>query len=219
MAVNPADPRNVYPMPEELQRLLIEDAINFEAEHPTLQPVGLLIEPGVPDPAGIRASIEKQAGRDLSNTGFIGVAPRQIVLDLMRAGAPELLDWIQPAMPVVPDQPRRLPSLVLSADGYRLGPVMVYQPGVDWSRFEQQMESQEALDRRGPDLLRRAREQLARDQEVYVLTTITSIRDLVRAHAPHLMPWLERVVHDHALPILCVTKSAVRAAAVPLAEG
>jgi hypothetical protein len=252
MAVGPTDPRNIYPLPDELQKLLIEDAISFEAEHPTLQPVGLLIEPGVPDPAGIRASIEKQVGRDLANTGFIGVAPRQIVLDLMRAGAPELLDWIQPASPPVPDQPRRLPSLVLSADGYRLGPVLVYQPGVDWSRFEQQMESQHALDRRGPELQRRAREQLARDplaepaglialpdtdlarqlraalppselgppgEEVCVLTTLTSMRDLVRVHAPHLMLWLDRVTHDHALPILCVTKSAVRAAAVPLAEG
>lgn len=69
----------------------------------------------------LRAKLQKATGQDFAGKGFIGVVPRSMVLDILRANHPAALDWLEGSG----DEGtlRKLPLVAVTENGIRLGRV------------------------------------------------------------------------------------------------
>ena len=103
---------------EEHREKLAADAAELARERPDLEPVGLIMDADASEAAEMRATLEKATGQRIG--GFLGVVPRQMVLDILRANAPATLDHLEP---VSSGRHRKLPLVAITKNGYRLGAV------------------------------------------------------------------------------------------------
>ena len=57
-------------------------------------------------------------GQDLRGRGFVGLVPREFAVTILGANAQATLDWLEP---MNEGGQRRLPLVVATKDGFRLG--------------------------------------------------------------------------------------------------
>jgi hypothetical protein len=108
-----------YEMLEQHRELLAKDAAEIARDRPDLPTVGLLLHAEASEAAPIRAALEASAGRSFAGKGFVGVVPRQLVLDILRANHPAALDWLEQSGG--DGLERKLPLLAVTKGGVRLG--------------------------------------------------------------------------------------------------
>lgn len=120
----PADPlqnfgeqQRSYELLEEHRAALVADALELLREHPELEVVGLILDADASEASAMRQALERATGQNFAGRGFIGVAPRQFVLQILRANAPASLDWL-PASGA-----RVLPLVAVTKGGVRFGAV------------------------------------------------------------------------------------------------
>jgi hypothetical protein len=59
------------------------------------------------------------SGQSFGGKGFVGVVPRQLMLDVLRANHPATLDWLEQSGGDGPQ--RQLPLVAVTKGGVRLG--------------------------------------------------------------------------------------------------
>jgi hypothetical protein len=120
MATDPSEQRaqterSTALLDEQREQLAVE-AAELALAHPGQQWAGLVLDGDAPEAGLFRARLEELTGQDLGAWGFAGIVPRELVVELVRAHCPALLDWL----PAAGHGPRRrLPILVVGADGFR----------------------------------------------------------------------------------------------------
>jgi hypothetical protein len=119
------DPRNPsgggrrrHELLEQHRTVLVTNATELATEHPDVQLVGLVLDPGVEVAAPFRKALEEATGLSLRGQGFVGVVPRDFVLRVLRADAPQALDWLEDA--TADGERRTLPLVCATEDGFRL---------------------------------------------------------------------------------------------------
>lgn len=112
-----------YELLEEHRERLVADAIEVVAEYPHAQPVGLVMDSEASEVAQMRALFEQHTGQHVG--AFVGIVPRKLVLDILRANAPHLLDFLEPESS---GSSRMLPLVAITRRGYRLGAVAYEVP-------------------------------------------------------------------------------------------
>ena len=110
-----------YELLEEHRAALLADALELLREHPDLEVVGLILDADASEAAAFRSAIEQATGQTFAGRGFLGVAPRQFVIQILRANAPATLDWL-PAS-TMPGGDRALPLVASTKQGVRFGAV------------------------------------------------------------------------------------------------
>jgi hypothetical protein len=101
--------------------LLARDAAEIAADNPSAQLVGIIVESGAPEAAGL-LRVLSQHGMPPAE-GFIGVVPRWMVLDLLRANAAHTLDFLAPASEGSELRKRVLPLVAVTKGGFRFGAI------------------------------------------------------------------------------------------------
>ena len=107
-----------YELLEEHREALARDAAEVVAQHPEAQPVGLIMDADASEASELRTLLEKQTGQRVA--GFLGVVPRNMVLDILRANAPNTLDFLEPGSG---GAKRTLPLVAVTKNGFRFGSV------------------------------------------------------------------------------------------------
>ena len=102
-----------YEMLEQHRAMLAADAADIARQHPTMQTVGLILDADASEAAPIRQALETASGQSFAGKGFVGVVPRQLVLDILRANHPSALDWLETSGGE--GQARQLPLVALRA--------------------------------------------------------------------------------------------------------
>ncbi len=87
-----------YELLEEHRAALVADALEILREHPQLEVVGLIVDGDASEAAALQKALEHATRQSFAGRGFVGVAPRQFVLEFLRANAPATLEWL-PADP------------------------------------------------------------------------------------------------------------------------
>jgi hypothetical protein len=66
-----------------------------------------------------RQAIEAQSGEPFTGAGFVGLVPREVAVQILRASTPAALEWL------APDEPgdTKLPVAVMMTAGTRMGVV------------------------------------------------------------------------------------------------
>lgn len=108
-----------YEMLEQHREVLAADAAEIAREHPDLPTVGLILHADASEAASLRAALESASGQSFAGKGFVGVVPRQLVLDILRANHPATLDWLEQSGGDGPE--RKLPLVAVTKGGIRLG--------------------------------------------------------------------------------------------------
>ena len=121
-AAREAAERAFRPTPEH-EAALVEDAIDMLREAPDSKPVALIMLHGAGEATQLASTLSRITGQDLSDKGFFGVVPRDMVLAILRANAPQALDWLSDS-PSAEDGPdRMLPLAIAASSGYRFGAI------------------------------------------------------------------------------------------------
>jgi len=102
--------------PQQINALK-DDARELVAEHPEMQPVGLVFAPDASEAVSMRDAIERATGQSLAGRGFFGVVPREFALAILRANAPATLDWLEP--PTTGPE-RKLSIVIATKNGFRV---------------------------------------------------------------------------------------------------
>lgn len=108
-----------YEMLEQHREVLAADAAEIAREHPDLPTVGLILDADASEAAPLRTALESATGQSFAGKGFVGVVPRQLVLDILRANHPATLDWLEQSGGEGLD--RQLPLVAVTKSGVRLG--------------------------------------------------------------------------------------------------
>lgn len=123
----PADPlqtfgeqQRSYELLEENRSMLVADAQEMLRAQPELEVVGLILDADASEAQAMRKALEQATGQNFAGRGFIGVAPRQFVLQLLRANAPASLDWLSASTSA---GARVLPLVAVTKGGVRFGSV------------------------------------------------------------------------------------------------
>ena len=98
---------------------LAREAADLHRQQPTARVVGLIVTPDASEAKSLAEAIGKATGQSLHGRGFAGIVPREFALTIMRANAPATLDWLDTGESE--DGRRRLPLIVGTRDGFRLG--------------------------------------------------------------------------------------------------
>jgi len=106
--------------------MLLADARELLREHPNADVVGLILDGDASEAAAMRQELERAAGRSLQGRGFVGVAPRQFVLQILRINAPAMLDWLPASRQ---DGVHMLPLAAITKSGMRFGAVRLDPEG------------------------------------------------------------------------------------------
>ena len=83
-----------YEMIEELREPLLADARAFLRDFPEGEPVALIFDADTADAGVLRAAFERSTGSSSGSAGFVGIASREFVLQILRANSPAALDWL-----------------------------------------------------------------------------------------------------------------------------
>jgi len=110
-----------YEMLEQHREVLAADAAEIAREHPDLPTVGLILHADASEAAPLRAALESASGQSFAGRGFVGVVPRQLVLEILRANHPATLDWLEQSGGE--GTTRQLPLVAVTEGGVRLGRV------------------------------------------------------------------------------------------------
>lgn len=97
---------------------LAKEAAQVTAQQPEAQLVGLIVTPDAAEAKRLAEALSKATGQDLRGRGFVGLVPREFALTILRSNAPATLDWLSPDSE---EGKRRLPLVVATKDGFRLG--------------------------------------------------------------------------------------------------
>lgn len=108
-----------YELLEEHRLALAADARELLQANPGLQVVGLILDADASEATAMRATLEQATGQNFQGRGFLGVAPRDFVLHMLRANAPATLDWL-PASTSAGDV-QQLPLVAITKHGVRFG--------------------------------------------------------------------------------------------------
>jgi len=115
---------------EEHRSALVADARAMMRENPEIQVVGLILDGEANEAEAFRTALEEATGHDLNGKGFLGVAPRHFVVDMLRQDSPASLEWI-------PSNTTRdghgevrhwLPLVAMTKEGVRFSAVRMAQP-------------------------------------------------------------------------------------------
>lgn len=107
-----------YELLEEHRAALVADALEMLREHPEIDVAGLILDADASEACAMRKALDQATGQDFAGRGFIGVVPRQFVLEILRANAPATLDWF----PASTNQGARvLPLVAVTKRGVRCG--------------------------------------------------------------------------------------------------
>ncbi|MCA8976648.1 MAG: hypothetical protein KDC98_18145 [Planctomycetes bacterium] len=79
---------------DEHRSVLVENAREMLREAPGTQVVGLILDGEAGEAATFRDALAQVTGEDLTGRGFLGVAPRQFVVDMLLRDAPAALEWL-----------------------------------------------------------------------------------------------------------------------------
>lgn len=79
---------------DEHRLALVEDARELLRETPETEVVGLILDGEAAEAQAFRTALEDATGQDLGGKGFLGVAPRKFVVDMLRRDSPASLEWI-----------------------------------------------------------------------------------------------------------------------------
>jgi hypothetical protein len=107
-----------YELLDQHRELLARDAIELAGQYPTAQFVGLIMEADASEAKELRRLLEEATGRKVGT--FVGLVPRKMVLEILRANAPQTLDFLEPASS---GRQRRLALVAVTKHGYRFGAV------------------------------------------------------------------------------------------------
>lgn len=97
---------------------LAKEAAQVAAQQPEAQLVGLIVTPDAAEAKRLAEALSEATGQDLRGRGFVGLVPREFALTILRSNAPATLDWLEPQ---AVGGERRLPLIVATKDGFRLG--------------------------------------------------------------------------------------------------
>jgi hypothetical protein len=89
-------------------------------EHPDFDIVGLILEANAPEAGAFRQAMEQATGQSLAGRGLRAIVPRQLVLEIIRANAPVMLEWLPDQGA---DQQRVLPLVAITKHGMRFGAI------------------------------------------------------------------------------------------------
>lgn len=109
-----------YELLEEHRAALVADALEILREHPQLEVVGLIVDGDASEAAAMRKALEEATRQSFAGRGFVGVAPRQFVLEILRANASASLEWLPAAST---GSSRVLPLVAITKGGVRFGAV------------------------------------------------------------------------------------------------
>ena len=101
---------------------LLADAQELWQAHPELEVVGMILDADAGEAAGMREALERATGQQFAGRGFLGVAPRQFAVQLLRANAPASLEWLPPS---VAEGRKLLPLVAVTKGGVRFAAVAV----------------------------------------------------------------------------------------------
>ncbi len=110
-----------YELLEEHRQVLAADARELLQVNPMLQVVGLILEADASEATTMREALEKVTGQSFQGRGFLGVAPRNFVLHILRANAPATLDWLPASTSSAGTT--QLPLVAITKHGVRFGVV------------------------------------------------------------------------------------------------
>ena len=108
-----------FEMLEQHRELLVREAAEVVREHPGAEPVGVIMDADASEASELRRLLQEQAGQRVA--GFVGVMPRKLVLEILRANHPAMLDWLEESGG--DGSQRQLPLVALTRNGVRLGRV------------------------------------------------------------------------------------------------
>ncbi len=108
-----------YELLEEHRQALAADACELLQTNPMLQVVGLILEADASEATAMRAALEQATGQNFQGRGFLGVAPRDFVLHILRANAPATLDWLPASTSAAGEL--QLPLVAITKHGVRFG--------------------------------------------------------------------------------------------------
>ena len=98
---------------------LAQEAAEVVRDHPRAKPVGVIMDADAPEAVELRRVLMEQTQQQVA--GFVGLMPRRVVLDILRANHPAVLDWLEDSGG---DGPMRtLPLVAITKNGVRLGRV------------------------------------------------------------------------------------------------
>jgi hypothetical protein len=118
---NFAEQLRSYELLEAHRKALAADAADFGREHPDVPAVGLILDADASEAVAFRSAIESATGRDLAGRGFLGIAPREFVLHILRTNHPGAVDALEDSGGC--GAMRRLPLVAVTKRGVRLGHV------------------------------------------------------------------------------------------------
>jgi hypothetical protein len=109
-----------YEILAEHRAALVADALDLRRDHPDLEVVGLILDADASEASAMWKAIEQATGQSFPRKGFLGVAPRQFILQLLRANAPATLEWLPPSSS---GGAHVLPLVAVTKSGVRFGAV------------------------------------------------------------------------------------------------
>jgi hypothetical protein len=108
-----------YELLAEHRTALASDAAELARERPEMQTVGLILHADASEAAAFRAALESASGQSFAGKGFLGVVPRELVLQILRTNHPATLDWLENSGGDV-GATRKLPLVAVTKSGVRL---------------------------------------------------------------------------------------------------
>jgi hypothetical protein len=118
---NFAEQQRSYELLDEHREALVADALELLRSHPDMEVVGLILDADASETAAMRTAVEQATGQTLAGRGFLGVAPRSFVTQLLRANAPATLEWLPPSS--TREGVRQLPLVAVTKRGVRFAAV------------------------------------------------------------------------------------------------
>ena len=106
-----------FEMLEQHREVLVREAAEVVREHPGAEPVGVIMDSDASEASELRRLLQGQTGQQVA--GFVGVMPRKLVLEILRANHPAMLDWLEESGGDGPE--RKLPLVAVTKRGVRLG--------------------------------------------------------------------------------------------------
>lgn len=102
----------------ELLESLVRDANEILDRAPDAELAGMILDAACPEAGPLRNAIEEVTGQRITS-GFYGVVPKQMIVQLLEQNAPGLLEHWRAGISA-PDEPH-LPVLVATGHGYQMG--------------------------------------------------------------------------------------------------
>ena len=107
---------------EQTKATLLAEAVELRHANPDFEVVGLVAEADSSVAAPYLAALRQATGQKDASCGVIALVPRDFILAILKANAPQLLDWLPPSHTATGR--RVLPLCAATRNGYRFGAVL-----------------------------------------------------------------------------------------------